>query len=117
MDYSQDKLGRNAQTQLLRHMEGKDKGQVKRAWNDEDQDMQNTPYFWKCPKQLLPSRVLKFYLPGYNFKTSNRNALYINSAAQGLIWYLLLTSGNSGQLVKILAPLSALELAIHLQQQ
>lgn len=113
MDYSDSKLGKSPQSNYLRHIESKDKGQVRRAWDDDDQEMERTPYFWQCPKQLLPSRsaVRYIFLPGEH-SPSNWNAVYINTAAQGLIWYLMFTSSQNGNVLRYLAPLAGVELLV-----
>ena len=105
-------LGYNPHTNYLRALEnkGKDPSVPKKAWDSGDTEIKRVPYFWNCPRQLLPSRILKFYFSGS--KPDNVDALYINTLAQGLLWYLMFTSGNS-DLLKIAVGFSALEFAVH----
>lgn len=111
----QTKLGYNPHTNYLRALEKKsnDSQNPKRAWDSGDTEITRVPYFWNCPWQLLPSRILKFHFLGE--VPDNKDALYINTLAQGLLWYLLFTSGNSS-LLKAVAGISVFEFAVHQQQ-
>lgn len=107
------KLNKSPQNLMLRELETRGCGQVKRAWNDEDQNVFNNTYFWKCPRELLPSHsFFGLFLRGK--QASNKNAVMINTAAQALLWSMVLTTKSGMNIgLKALLPLSALEIAIN----